>query len=117
MQEKGVMELLLRQRNVRQIVSREVVLNWSPLHCAAQNGYEALTRLPGETGAEIDAADQLNYTALRIAISNLHLDITQFLIENGTYLYGEWSVRNALYITIGTSDDAFVNMLLENDAK
>ncbi|GAW14490.1 hypothetical protein ANO14919_038930 [Xylariales sp. No.14919] len=116
MQEKGVMELLLQQRDAKEVVSREIRKTWSPLHRAAQRGHEALTKLLVKTGADINGTDEYHRTPLHLAIENAHVDIAKFLIEEGTNLKMQRSRSGVLLdIAIGNSDEATFNLALEKD--
>lgn len=45
--------------------------DWTPLHAAAQHGYEPITKILMTHGADIHARDQVNYTHMHKSKSNL----------------------------------------------
>ena len=55
----------------------------TPLHQAAQNGHEAVTRLLIEVGASHEAQDNYGFTALQLAVKNGHLAIVRLLVMAG----------------------------------
>ena len=55
----------------------------TPLHFAAQNGHETLTRLLIEKGADVSAADEDEWTPLHRAARRGHEAVARLLIEKG----------------------------------
>lgn len=55
----------------------------TPLHQAAQNGHEAVTRLLIEVGASHETQDNYGFTALQLAVKNGNLAIVRFLVMAG----------------------------------
>ena len=55
----------------------------TPLHRAAQNGHEAVTRLLVEVGAPHEAPDNYGFTALQLAVEDGHLAIGRLLVMAG----------------------------------
>jgi len=73
---------------LRELVKNESLANfydkqtWThPLHLAALNGDEAVTRFLLNKGADIDARDKEGKTALMLAATKGHRDLTKLLLE------------------------------------
>jgi ankyrin repeat protein len=63
------------------IFERDADNGRTPLHWAAELGYQALTNCCLDLGAEVDAADESGETALHYAAENGQLNIVQILIQ------------------------------------
>lgn len=59
--------------------------NQTLLHIASENGYLDIVRSFVTKGAELDPIDNNGDTPLLLAIKNEHYDVTEYLIENGSY--------------------------------
>ena len=57
--------------------------NWTPLMYAARDGAVDAARVLADAGADLDAVDPENATALLRAITNSHYDVAAVLIEHG----------------------------------
>lgn len=71
------------------VVNQRGESNWTPLHCAAHEGYTETVNLLLQSGAEIDALDDDRKTPLHIAIASCKEDkgdVTKLLIKKGAAL-------------------------------
>ena len=67
-----------------------------------------------ESGADINATDEVKQTALMKAVINQHQDISSFLIEKGADLDRQDCFKNTalMYTVLGAQEDLFKQMLL-----
>lgn len=63
------------------VAERETSCNNTLLHCAAEDGHQAVTKRCLELGAEVGATNVSGQTALHYAAENRQLGIVQILVQ------------------------------------
>ncbi|KAL0994388.1 hypothetical protein UPYG_G00121550 [Umbra pygmaea] len=79
--QKGLAELLLGRRSTNANARDED--QYTALHCAAQNGDEAITRLLLDRGASINETDSQGRTPAHIACQHGHENVLRVLLSRG----------------------------------
>jgi ankyrin repeat protein len=88
-----------------------------PIHYAAQTGNIEIARLLLKAGADIDAGDSDNSTALGIAAMRKHGDMVAFLIENGADVNRRDRKADCpLSFAVYGRDEAIIQQLLDAGA-
>ena len=103
-------------------VNAKDVLGWTPLHYAATQGSQRISKLllskPGFAGACLDMKDLAGRTALHQAADNGHEEVVQFLLENGACI-GERDNHGstALHLAAQNGHSDTLRVLLANSAE
>ncbi|KAL2047276.1 hypothetical protein N7G274_001295 [Stereocaulon virgatum] len=110
--EQDMERLLAWSSNYTDITARDCH-GRTPLHHAAQNGHEAVTRLLVEVGAPHEAPDNYGFTALQLAVKNGHLAIVRLLVMAGIRISlgaNRWGA--ALEQAAGKGHDPIANLII-----
>jgi len=75
------MAVLSRQRHSK-ATKRWFSYGWTPLHCRARKGRNAVARVLLERGIDLEARDVLGWMALHWAAHNGHATTLQLLLEH-----------------------------------
>ncbi|MBU8922835.1 MAG: ankyrin repeat domain-containing protein [Bacteroidales bacterium] len=88
-----------------------------PIHMAAQTGNVEIARILIEAGADVDAGDSDNSTALGIAAMRKHIDMANFLLEQGANInHRDRKADTPLSFALYGSNEEMIQLLLDAGA-
>lgn len=114
----GVTEALLQRKVIAKQINKLSSLGWSPLQYASNRGDFKLARLLVENKANVNQQDSSGYhTPFMLAVHGLHLDLAQFLLDNGAVLTPKnWHADNELSFAAGKNRLKVVKFLVRSGA-
>ena len=88
-----------------------------PLHCAARYGHVTIVKSMLEKGANIEAKNLSNHTALHLATENRHIAVAELLLKRGANIeVKDFLKQTVLHLAAENGHIAVVELLLEKGA-
>uniref|UniRef100_A0A6B2LRQ8 Uncharacterized protein n=1 Tax=Arcella intermedia TaxID=1963864 RepID=A0A6B2LRQ8_9EUKA len=87
------------------------------MHVAAESGYFEVVKLLIQSGADINALDNIGYSALHYSVQNRHRNVSFGLIDLGANIEHPQGALSVLHIASARGDLLLVDKLLKMGAQ